>query len=138
MKKITKVLTLLLFVASLTAMTSCKKVDKNLIVGSWKCSAATLTEYGQPVPYISAVGLVWEFQSDGTLIAELAPEIDIESVTSTYAISGNQLTISYRDDDGDLESETYTINELTKTKLKITENEYEFDDDRITLEFAKL
>ena len=134
----TKVLTLLLFVASLTAMTSCKKVDKNLIVGSWQCTAATLTEYGQAAPYVPAVGLIWEFQSDGTLIAELVPEIDIESVTSTYVISGNQLTISYRDDEGDLESETYTINELTKTKLKFTENEYEYDDDRITLEFVKL
>ena len=138
MKKITKVLTLLLFVASLTAMTSCKKVDKILIVGQWKCVAATITQYGQTTPYNPAVGVVWEFKSDGTLIAELAPEIDIEFPTASYVISGNQLTISYLDDDGDLEHEIYTINELTQTKLKIKENEYDFDDDCLTLEFNKL
>lgn len=134
----TKVLTLLLFVASLATMTACKKTDKQLIVGKWKCTAATITDHGQTTPYDLVVGIVWEFKSDGTLIAELAPEIDIESVTSTYVVNGNQLHVSYLDDEGELEHETYTINELTQSKLKIKENEYDYDDECLTMEFDRL
>ena len=134
----TKVLTLLLFVASLTAMTSCKKVDKNLIVGSWKCSAATLTEWGISAPYDLAVGIVWDFKSDGTLIADLVPELDIDNTNASYVINGNQLRVSYIDFDGDMEVEYFTIKELTNSKLTIVEVEDELDDDYLTLEFVRL
>ena len=133
----TKVLTLLLFVASLTAMTSCKKVDKNLIIGSWKCSSATLTTLGVPMDYPLAEGMNWTFQSDGKLIAELVPELDIEDITN-YVINGNELRVSWVELDGDLETEFFTIKELTNSKLTLVEVEDELDDDYLTLNFVRL
>lgn len=138
MKKITKVLTLLLFVASLASLTSCKKAEKQLIVGKWKCTVATITAYNQSESFEPAIGKMWEFKSDGTLIVELIPEIDIENTSANYVINGNQLRVSYRDNDGEMEHETLTIMELTTTKLKLRENEFEFDDEYLTLEFTKL
>lgn len=137
MKKMTKVLTLLLFVASLTAMTSCKKVDKNLIIGSWKCSSATLTTLGVPMDYPLAEGMNWTFQSDGKLIADLVPELDIEDITN-YVINGNELRVSWVELDGDLETEFFTIKELTNSKLTLAEFEDELDDDYLTLNFVRL
>jgi len=138
MKKITKVLTLLLFVASMVSMTACKKADKDLILGSWKCSKATITEFGISAPYPPAVGLVWEFKSDGTLIADLVPELDIDNTTANYVISGTQLRVSYIDLEGDMEVEYFTISELTNSKLTLVEVEDEFDDDYLTIEFVRL
>ena len=134
----TKVLTLLLFVASLTAMTSCKKVDKNLIIGSWKCSSATLTTLGVPMDYPLAEGMNWTFQSDGKLIAELVPELDIDNATLNYVISGNRLRVSWIEYDGDMEVKFFTIKELTNSKLTLAEFEDELDDDYLTLNFVRL
>lgn len=133
----TKVLTLLLFVASLTAMTSCKKVDKNLIIGSWKCSSATFTTLGVPMDYPLAEGMNWTFQSDGKLIAELVPELDIEDITN-YVINGNELRVSWVELDGDLETEFFTIKELTNSKLTLAEFEDDWDDSYLTLNFVRL
>ena len=134
----TKVLTLLLFVASLTAMTSCKKVDKNLIIGSWKCSSATLTTLGVPMDYPLAEGMNWTFQSDGKLIAELVPELDIDNATLNYVISGNRLRVSWIEYDGDMEVKFFTIKELTNSKFTLAEFEDELDDDYLTLNFVRL
>lgn len=134
----TKVLTLLLFVASLTAMTSCKKVDKNLIVGSWKCSSATITKFGVSADYELAVGINWTFQSDGKLIADLVPELDIDNATLNYVISGNRLRVSWIEYDGDMEVKFFTIKELTNSKLTLVEVEDELDDDYLTLNFVRL
>jgi len=139
MKKITKVLTLVLFVASLAAMTSCKKTDQQLIVGKWKCTAARITEFGNVTPYTPAVGMIWEFKSDGTLTLDrLDPEIDIDNKNCTYVISGNHLHVSFVDFEGDKEQETFIVNTLSKSALTITEKEDEIDDDILTLEFSKL
>ena len=84
------------------------------------------------------MGLVWEFKSDGTLIADLVPELDIDNTTANYVISGTQLRVSYIDLEGDMEVEYFTISELTNSKLTLVEVEDEFDDDYLTIEFVRL
>ena len=85
---------MLLFVMSMTALTSCNKEKTNLIVGKWECTTATYTEAGvtQSVPWV--IGMVWEFKSDGTIISN-SIDIDDEEieVSATYVVTAqNPLT----------------------------------------------
>ena len=127
---------MLLFVVSMTALTSCNKEKENLIVGKWECTTATYTEDGvtQSVPWLS--GMVWEFKANGTIIAYALDEDDEEiDATATYVVSGDALTITSVDEDGDVDSETYLIKELTKSKLVLEERD---EDDLLVLEFKKI
>ena len=87
--------------------------------------------------YPLAEGMNWTFQSDGKLIADLVPELDIEDITN-YVINGNELRVSWVELDGDLETEFFTIKELTNSKLTLAEFEDELDDDYLTLNFVRL
>lgn len=129
---------MLLFVASMTALTSCKKVDTNLLIGKWECVSASYTDDNvqQPLPsYI--IGMVWEFNTDGSVAGNVFDPTDGDdfSNSATYTVSGSVLTIRYRDIDGDLETETFLINELTNSKLVLRERD---DDDLLLLEFKKV
>lgn len=129
---------MLLFVVSMTALTSCKKVDTNLLVGNWECVSASYIDDNvqQPLPsYI--IGMVWEFKTDGTIVGNVFDPTDGDDygTSATYVVSGNLLTIRYRDLDGDLDTETFLINELTNSKLVLRERD---DDDLLLLEFKKV
>ena len=127
---------MLLFVMSMTALTSCNKEKTNLIVGKWECTTATYTEAGvtQSVPWV--IGMVWEFKSDGTVISN-SIDIDDEEieVSATYVVTGDALTITGVDEDGDIDTETYLIKELTKSKLLLEERD---EDELFVLEFKKI
>ena len=127
---------MLLFVMSMTALTSCNKEKTNLIVGKWECTTATYTEAGvtQSVPWV--IGMVWEFKSDGTIISN-SIDIDDEEieVSATYVVTGDALTITGVDEDGDIDTETYLIKELTKSKLVLEERD---EDELFVLEFKKI
>lgn len=113
---------MLLFVVSMTALTSCSKKSEKLIVGKWECVAASYTENGETHSFTELNGMIWEFKTDGTVIGLMPEDFDNGTDLSvTYVIVDDQLTMSYIDEDGDLEKETYTIKELTNSKLVIEE-----------------
>ena len=113
---------MLLFVVSMTALTSCSKKSEKLIVGKWECVAASYTENGETHSFTELDGMIWEFKTDGTVIGLMPEDFDNGTDLSvTYVIVDDQLTMSYIDEDGDLEKETYTIKELTNSKLVIEE-----------------
>ena len=138
MKKALKVMAMLLFVVSMTALTSCKKEKDKLIIGKWECVTATYTDEGvtQTIPYLT--GMVWEFKANGTVVAEIPGDYsDVEEVedNATYVVSGDALTIKSIDSDGDIDTETYIIKELTKSKLVLEERD---EDELLVLDFKKI
>ena len=60
---------------------------------------------------------------------------DGTDLSVTYVIVDDQLTMSYIDEDGDLEKETYTIKELTNSKLVLEEVA---EETTVTIEFKKV
>jgi hypothetical protein len=138
MKKALKVMAMLLFVFSMTALTSCNKEAENLIVGKWECTSAVHTEYSvsHTMPWL--IGMVWEFKTNGDFIGtieDLDDEYGDVTVTASYGILGDILTITYIDEDGDVESESYIIKELTKTNLVIKDSDW---DEEAMVEFKKI
>ena len=129
---------MLLFVVSMTALTSCKKENTKLIVGRWECVTASYTEDGitQSIPALK--GMVWEFKADGKVVADISidhPDIDIIEADATYVVSGNTLTIRSVEIDHEVETETYLIKELTNSKLILQERD---NDDYLLIEFKKI
>ena len=136
MKKTLKVMAMLFFVVSMTALTSCSKKSEKLIVGKWECIAASYTENGETQSFTELNGMIWEFKSDGTVVGSMPEDFDDGTDLSvTYVIVDDQLTMSYVDEDGDLDKETYTIKELTKSKLVLEEV---VGSESVTFEFKKL
>ena len=129
---------MLLFVVSMTTLTSCNKKAEHLIVGKWECTSAIHSEYSvsHSMPWL--VGMVWEFKTNGDFIGiidDLDDEYADVTVNASYVVLGNVLTITYIDEDGDFESESYLIKELTKTKLVIVDSDWDDDD---VVEFKKI
>ena len=129
---------MLLFVVSMTALTSCKKENTKLIVGRWECVTASYTDDGITESIPALKGMVWEFKSDGKVVADVSidlPDIDIIEADATYVVSGNTLTIRSVEIDHDVETETYLIKELTNSKLVLQERD---NDDYLLIEFKKI
>ena len=127
---------MLLFVFSMTALTSCNKEAENLIVGKWECTA-TYTDEGSTYSVPELIGMIWEFKANGDLIGTLLDvEDDDYTAEASYVILGNVLTITSTDLDGDIDTESYVIKELTKSKLVLEETD-EWDETAV-LEFKKI
>ena len=128
---------MLLFVFSMTALTSCNKEAENLIVGKWECTTATYTDEGSTYSVPELIGMIWEFKANGDLIGTLLDvEDDDYTAEASYVILGNILTITSTDLDGDIDTESYVIKELTKSKLVLEETD-EWDETAV-LEFKKI
>ena len=128
---------MLLFVFSMTALTSCNKEAENLIVGKWECTTATYTEEGSTYSVPELIGMIWEFKANGDLIGTILDvEDDDYTAEASYVILGNILTITSTDLDGDIDTESYVIKELTKSKLVLEETD-EWDETAV-LEFKKI
>ena len=128
---------LLLFVVSMTTLTSCKKENTKLIVGRWECVTASYTDDGITESIPALKGMVWEFKADGKVVADVSidlPDIDIIEADATYVVSGDVLTIKSVESDGDIDTEKYLIKELTNSKLMLEERD---DDEVLVLEFKK-
>ena len=137
MKKALKAMAMLLFVFSMTALTSCNKEAENLIVGKWECTTATYTDEGSTYSVPELIGMIWEFKANGDLIGTLLDvEDDDYTAEASYVILGNVLTITSTDLDGDIDTESYVIKELTKSKLVLEETD-EWDETAV-LEFKKI
>ena len=138
MKKTLKAMAMLLFVVSMTTLTSCKKENTKLIVGRWECVTASYTDDGITESIPALKGMVWEFKADGKVVADVSidlPDIDIIEADATYVVSGNTLTIRSVEIDHDVETETYLIKELTNSKLVLQERD---NDDYLLIEFKKI
>ena len=128
---------MLLFVFSMTALTSCNKEAENLIVGKWECTTATYTDEGSTYSVPELIGMIWEFKANGDLIGTLLDvEDDDYTAEASYVILGNILTITSTDLDGDIDTESYVIKELTKSKLVLEETDER--DETAILEFKKI
>ena len=130
---------MLLFVVSMTALSSCNKEAENLIVGKWECTTATYTDEGSNYSVPELIGMVWEFKANGDVIGIIPEDLDEGDdyiATATYVILGNVLTITSTDFDGDIDTESYVIKELTKSKLVLEETD-EWDETAV-LEFKKI
>ena len=129
---------MLLFVFSMTALTSCNKEAENLIVGKWECTTATYTDEGSTYSVPELIGMIWEFKANGDLIGTLLDvEDDDYTAEASYVILGNILTITSTDLDGDIDTESYVIKELTKSKLVLEDDDNEWDENAV-LEFKKI
>lgn len=129
---------MLLFVFSMTALTSCNKEAENLIVGKWECTTATYTDEGSTYSVPELIGMIWEFKANGNLIGTLLDvEDDDYTAEASYVILGNILTITSTDLDGDVDTESYVIKELTKSKLVLEDDDNEWDENAV-LEFKKI
>ena len=129
---------MLLFVVSMTALTSCKKENTKLIVGRWECVTASYTDDGITESIPALKGMVWEFKADGKVVADVSidlQDIDIIEADATYVVSGNTLTIRSVEIDQDIETKTYLIKELTNSKLVLQERD---NDDYLLIEFKKI
>ena len=140
MKKALKAMAMLLFVFSMTALTSCNKEAEKLIVGKWECTAASYTDEGSTCSVPELIGMIWEFKANGDLIGTLLDDeddFDDISETASYVILGNILTITSTDLDGDVDSDSYVIKELTKSKLVLEDDDDDWDETAI-LEFKRI
>ena len=129
MKRTMKVMAMVLFVISMTALTSCTKDNSDLILGKWKFDKATMSYGGQTVQLTAADladmmnfqgssdEFVVDFKSDGKVYASDEPE------PANYTLDGSKLTvftpeITFR----------MTITKLTSSTLVV---EPELDDDEM-------
>ena len=124
----------MLCIAAMGLFTSCSKDNDVLIVGKWKCTVCTYTVTDLSTNEMeqeddeSTVGMIIEFTSDGKMISS--------ETTSSYTVSGNELTISY----GGREEYKYDIKKLTNSKLIISSEFEENQHYRYTekLEFERM
>lgn len=126
---------MLLFVVSMTALTSCNKEAENLIVGKWECTSAIATLDDETEIVSQYIGWVWLFNNDGIVTTEYNGEESETPIVSTakYVIDDNQLTFTSLNNE---ETIVYTIKELTSSKLSI-ELPIE-EDSSLSLEFKKV
>lgn len=126
-------MTMVLFIVSMTAVTSCSKDNTNLILGKWKM--AKITGSAQGVTYtismhefMEAYGgngwddFVIEFKNDGKVYAG--------DEAFSYSINRDKLTVFEGEDTVEM-----TINKLTSSKLVLGHRE---DDVDMAMEFQRL
>ena len=126
---------MLLFVLSLTALTSCKKTNEQLIIGKWECTSAIATLDDETENVSEYIGWIWLFNNDGTVTTEYNGEESENPVVSSakFVIDDNQLTFTSLDNE---ETMIYIIKELTNSKLSI-ELPIE-ENSSLSLEFKKV
>lgn len=118
---------MVLFVVSMTALTSCTKDNSDLIIGKWEFDKASVSFGGESIELttsdlaammelddFSVDELIIEFKGDGKVYAS------DESEPANYTINGNKLTVFTPDTTFKM-----TITKLTNSTLIV---EPEFDD----------
>ena len=126
MKKIfTKLLVLLVVVASGMVLTGCEKNNQKNLNGRWKLVSYDV-EYKNgndvekntvPLHY----SLIWEFTSGGTFIQTMEEDGEIYTTSATYAFENNIITTN--DDVMQM-----VVKELTSKKLVVERSESEIED----------
>ena len=129
MKKIfTKLLVLLVVVASGMVLTGCEKNNQKNLNGRWKLVSYDV-EYKNgndvekntvPLHY----SLIWEFTSGGTFIQTMEEDGEIYTTSATYAFENNIITTN--DDVMQM-----VVKELTSKKLVVERSESEIEDGKL-------
>ena len=138
MKKIfTKLLVLLVAVASAMGLTGCGKdnpqniepFEEQNLIGKWKLvSQIAETKTGDKVqtnPEMPPYVLTLEFKSDGTLISTCEEEGNKDSMKGTYVFKDNKILMT---DPDKKETKTAEVKELTAKKLVLVAVETEEQD----------
>ena len=122
MKKIfTKLLVLLVVVASGMVLTGCEKNNqKNLVSHDVEYKNGNDVEKSTvPLHY----SMIWEFTVDGTAIQTMEEEGESYTTTASYTFENNTITTN---DDGDVMQ--VVVKELTSKKLVVERSESEIED----------
>ena len=125
MKNIYNFLILVSIVAAIFALASCKKTNEDLIVGTWRCTSATLN----PDDFTEAERVVALYTSAKFLFtAEKYFAVALPSETSYgfYTIDGDKLGIVIR---GNENSVIAQINHLDSKNLTFTFSQEVYDED---------
>ena len=113
---------------------SCNKNKEELILGKWECVAASFTDDGETYPVTDAIGLIWDFKANGTVVASHINQVD-DSDTASYSLLDDVLTTTFTNEFGNSDVNSYTIKELNKNKLLLeSRNEKEV----LTIEFKRI
>ena len=140
MKKIfTKLLVLLVVVASGMVLTGCEKNNQKNLIGRWKLVSHDV-EYknGNDVEKSTVplhYSMIWEFTVDGTAIQTMEEEGESYTTTASYTFENNIITTN---DDAVMQ-----IKELTSKKLVVERRESDIIDGKqytitTTLTFEKM
>ena len=126
---------MLFFVLLLSTITSCNKNKEELILGKWECVAASFTtDDGETYPVADAIGLIWDFKANGTVVASHINQVD-DPDTASYSLLDDVLTTTFTNEFGNSDVNSYTIKELNKNKLLLeSRNEKEV----LTIEFKRI
>lgn len=122
MKKAFKLITLICVVASMFAMSSCKKSQEDLIVGTWKLTAID-SEPQNPFA-LFLVGSTFAFNADKTMTATVSIFGQTEVSNGTYTINDGKLVMTI-----DGEALAAEIKTLDKKNLSIFLEETDEDED---------
>ena len=125
---------MLFFVLLLSAITSCNKNKEELILGKWECVAASFTDDGETYPVADANGLIWDFKANGTVVASYINHVE-DSDTASYSLVDNVLTVTFTNEFGNSDGNSYTIKELNKNKLLL---ESHYDNEVLSIEFKRI
>ena len=135
MKKAMKIMAMVLFVAGMTALTSCSKSNDKLIVGKWQLEAVSAI-YGEEsiqltmdqIAAIAGIGeaekVFLEFKTDG--------KVYFDGGSATYKVEGDKLKINEES-----EAYTITITELTSKALTLEVSDVE-DGGTFSIHFKKV
>ena len=141
MKKAMKIMAMVLFVASMTVLTSCTKSNEKLILGKWELQSMSYQSGGQTIEMTMAqiavllgedmVDLVVEFKSNGYVYASADGFFDEQG--SRYSVDRDILTVY--EEDGNFVAD---IVELTDKKLSIGKADDEDADVYMVLTFVRV
>ena len=121
MKNVMKIMAVVLFVASLTALPSCNKSKEKAILGKWRIESISVSYGGQ--------SFQMTIEELAAMFGDFAPEDDVDIVLDfkddgyvyyqdkgvRYTIVGDKLTIAVEED----EMIEGTITELTSKKMTL-------------------
>lgn len=92
--------------AAIFALSSCKKSNEDLIIGSWKCTSS-VADSNAP----SFVNSVWTFSADKSLVINAQDR----TIQGTYSVINNKINLVMEDD-----NYTADINKLDSKALSVT------------------
>ena len=140
MKKAIKLMAMVLFVVSMTALTSCTKDNDKLILGKWKLQSVTYQSAGQTVELTIAqmaalngeeiTDFFVEFKSDGYVYASASIYFDEQG--TRYSIEGDTLFIHEEGEDMEID-----IVELSNKKMSLGKADVDDDDVYLILNFVR-
>ena len=124
--KTIKTLVAVAFAALTLSLTGCSKDPEDLIIGSWEMTDMTFSMTSSATPDQpwtetftpeNGESYVLTFKKDGSLTIVNTDADGTTTETGTYDVDDDKLTMTYKDDEGDNATETYTISSIDKKQM---------------------